>query len=295
MQRGRHRWNCRDVPWRRMSQEPERPPDSASLPTALPGVHSEVDDALAVAAASTAAAKSEPAESGESAASVDTLDGEPGIVDRFLDSAGAATSKISDAAATGGRATAQTVASTAKTVAGALSSAGSTTKQAVGTGAEKTAEAARRWAASVVGAAQGLLASDLSDAFNDLTQAVVDGSATIYDKAMDAEYLETHIGGGLHRLFDGGHTISGAWDAARDASLRGCRRRLQGCCRLGCEHGRRRTRGSRRRSCRRGSSRRPQRSCARACGDQERPVRSSAGVRQARRGQGRRAGRRMGQ
>jgi len=201
-----------------MSQEPERPPDSASVPTASPGVHSEVDDALAVAAASTAAAKSEPAESGESAASVDTPDGEPGIVDRFLDSAGAATSKFSDAAATGGRATAQAVASTANAVAGALRSAGSTTKQAVGTGAEKTAEAARRWAASVVGAAQGLLASDLSDAFNDLTQAVVNGSATIYDKAMDAKYLETHIGGGLHRLFDGGHTISGAWDAARDAS-----------------------------------------------------------------------------
>lgn len=84
--------------------------------------------------------------------------------------------------------------------------------------AERAADAIRRWAASVVGTAQSLLASDLSDAFNDLTQAAVDGPATIYDKAMDAEYLATHIGGGAHRLFDGGHTISGAYAAARDAS-----------------------------------------------------------------------------
>ena len=32
---------------------------------------------------------------------------------------------------------------------------------------------------------------------------VVNGIDGLYDKAMDAEYLKTHIGGGNHRLFDG--------------------------------------------------------------------------------------------
>lgn len=39
-----------------------------------------------------------------------------------------------------------------------------------------------------------------------------------YDKALDAEYLRTHIGGGSHRLFDGGHDLLGAWTAVREAS-----------------------------------------------------------------------------
>ena len=45
------------------------------------------------------------------------------------------------------------------------------------------------------------------------------GSATIYDKAMDAGYLATNIGGGNHRLFDEGHTIAGAFKAVRGASI----------------------------------------------------------------------------
>ena len=43
-------------------------------------------------------------------------------------------------------------------------------------------------------------------------------SATIYDKALDAEYLKTHIGGGDHRLFDGGHDVIRAWDKVRQAA-----------------------------------------------------------------------------
>ena len=46
----------------------------------------------------------------------------------------------------------------------------------------------------------------------------VDGGRPIYDKAMDAGYLATNIGGGNHRLFDGGHTIAGAFKAVRGAS-----------------------------------------------------------------------------
>ena len=65
---------------------------------------------------------------------------------------------------------------------------------------------------------QGLLASNLSDNLNVWLQDIAKGSATIYDKAMDATYNVTHLGGSYHRLFDGGHTISGAFNAARGAS-----------------------------------------------------------------------------
>ncbi|RZN35604.1 hypothetical protein [Bradyrhizobium sp. Leo121] len=41
--------------------------------------------------------------------------------------------------------------------------------------------------------------------------------ATIASKAMDAEYLRTHIGGSWHRLYDGGHTLAGSWKAVSTA------------------------------------------------------------------------------
>ena len=50
------------------------------------------------------------------------------------------------------------------------------------------------------------------------TETITKSTATIYDKALDAEFLRTHIGGGNHRLFDGGHDIVSAWGLARDAS-----------------------------------------------------------------------------
>ena len=65
---------------------------------------------------------------------------------------------------------------------------------------------------------QGLLASALSTDLNALVQNMVKGPATIYDKAMDAKFLETFIGGPAHRMFDGGHTVLGAIRAVRDAS-----------------------------------------------------------------------------
>ena len=34
---------------------------------------------------------------------------------------------------------------------------------------------------------------------------------------MDAEYLRTHIGGGWHRLYDGGHSLVGSWRAVSEA------------------------------------------------------------------------------
>ena len=47
---------------------------------------------------------------------------------------------------------------------------------------------------------------------------VVNGIDGLYDKAMDAEYLKTHIGGGNHRLFDGGHDPINAWEKVANAS-----------------------------------------------------------------------------
>ena len=70
----------------------------------------------------------------------------------------------------------------------------------------------------LLGTVQGLLASSLAIDLNEMLQATVRGSATVYDKAMDAEYLRTFIGGGNHRMFDGGHTLAGAWEAVRNAS-----------------------------------------------------------------------------
>ena len=49
-------------------------------------------------------------------------------------------------------------------------------------------------------------------------QDIVKGTPTIYDKAMDAAYNSTRTGGGDHRLFDGGHTVAGAFQAVRNAS-----------------------------------------------------------------------------
>ena len=79
---------------------------------------------------------------------------------------------------------------------------------------EATASAAN----AMLSTTQGLLASNLAGATNDLVQEMVKGVPTIYDKAMDAEFIRTGIGGANHRLFDGGHTIWGAFTAARGAS-----------------------------------------------------------------------------
>ena len=69
---------------------------------------------------------------------------------------------------------------------------------------------------------QPLLTGDLAPTINRLVSAAAAGPTTIYDKAMDASYLDplmrSGMGGGYHRLFDGGHTILGATRAARAAS-----------------------------------------------------------------------------
>lgn len=88
----------------------------------------------------------------------------------------------------------------------------------VTSGSRKAIESAVPTANGLLATTQGLLASALSTDVNALVQNMVKGPATIYDKAMDAEFLATSIGGGNHRMFDGGHTIFGAIKAVRDAS-----------------------------------------------------------------------------
>ena len=50
------------------------------------------------------------------------------------------------------------------------------------------------------------------------SKSVTDGVDGLYDRAMDAEYLKTGIGGGNHRMFDGGHDLVSAWQKVKDAS-----------------------------------------------------------------------------
>ena len=74
------------------------------------------------------------------------------------------------------------------------------------TGSRKALTAAATSVAGISATAQGLLASALASDLNGMLASMAKGPATIYDRAMDAEYLATHTGGGNHRLFDGGHT-----------------------------------------------------------------------------------------
>ena len=85
-------------------------------------------------------------------------------------------------------------------------------------GSGKALETVTPLADRLLSTTQGLLASRLSDDLNGLLANLVTGPATIYDKAMDGKYLATSIGGGNHRMFDGGHSIVGAFRAVRDAS-----------------------------------------------------------------------------
>ena len=83
---------------------------------------------------------------------------------------------------------------------------------------KQVADSAREKAVTLSNLSQGALASALSVDLNSAMASLAKGPETIYDKAMDAKYLATSIGGGNHRLFDGGHTLSGALQAAHGAS-----------------------------------------------------------------------------
>jgi hypothetical protein len=77
------------------------------------------------------------------------------------------------------------------------------------------ADSAREHAAQFT---MGILASDFSLEIDRWLTEVLARPATIYDKAMDAPYVTTYIGGSYHRLFDGGHSLFGAIKAGHTAS-----------------------------------------------------------------------------
>ena len=102
-----------------------------------------------------------------------------------------------------------------------MESAASGSQQALDSTAAVSREAwksASVSAAGLMSVTQGILASTISADLDSMLAGLAKGPATIYDKAMDAGYLATNIGGGNHRLFDGGHTIAGAFQAVRGAS-----------------------------------------------------------------------------
>ncbi len=140
--------------------------------------------------------------------------------------AGAATASAVGAGATStaeaGAAAARTVGAGAMTAATATANAGLEAARTVGRGAKSAVDVATSRAVQAMSAAQALLATDLASQLNELVAAAVEGSASIYDKAMDANYLDPMLrpglGGSNHRLFDGGHTIVGAVKAAHNAS-----------------------------------------------------------------------------
>ena len=59
-------------------------------------------------------------------------------------------------------------------------------------------------------------------------ETLTTSAATNFDKALDAKYLQNALGGGNHRLFDGGHTLGGAWsNIAEVCAKTGCSTREQ--------------------------------------------------------------------
>ena len=94
--------------------------------------------------------------------------------------------------------------------------------ETAGNAVTRTAKTAAAGAGRTFETFQALTATDISETVNKLVAAAAAGPVTIYDKAMDANYLNEllrpELGGSYHRLFDGGHTITGAAKAVHRAS-----------------------------------------------------------------------------
>ena len=88
------------------------------------------------------------------------------------------------------------------------------------TSAYNAAAAGSKTAVSRAGImANAILASDFGSSMDSwLGRMFNEGIPSVYDKAVDAVYNQTHIGGGhLHRLFDGSHTPWGMWENVQGA------------------------------------------------------------------------------
>lgn len=83
-----------------------------------------------------------------------------------------------------------------------------------------TAQCAYRGTADLVAAAatagNAALSTEIATSLDRYLRDLFDGKPTAYDKAMDAAHIEQSMGP-HHRLFDGGHDLSSAWEASRGA------------------------------------------------------------------------------
>jgi hypothetical protein len=61
-----------------------------------------------------------------------------------------------------------------------------------------------------------LLASDFHHSFEKWVGKLIDDTPTIYGKAIDKNYILTHIGSWKHRLFDGSHTPHQMWEKVKE-------------------------------------------------------------------------------
>ena len=88
----------------------------------------------------------------------------------------------------------------------------------VASGYEILAQARTRTVNHTAVLVNAILASDISHSMEAWLKHLVETTPSVYDKAMDADYNATDIGGGhLHRLLDGNHTLWGAWKAVHGA------------------------------------------------------------------------------
>lgn len=62
-----------------------------------------------------------------------------------------------------------------------------------------------------------LMATEIARSADAFLRDSFAGASNIYDKALDAARSESGHFGGDHRLFDGGHTLSAAWERVKDA------------------------------------------------------------------------------
>lgn len=137
---------------------------------------------------------------------------------RAAEATGAAVASTARVVGGSAKTAAEASASAAQAIGSGAARVGTTSGRAVASGTRWLFDSTSERTAQLFAAAQGLVASDLTPQLNELVQAAVKGKATIYDKAMDAMFIDTGIGGSYHRLFDGGHTIFGAFRAAHGAS-----------------------------------------------------------------------------
>ncbi len=134
-----------------------------------------------------------------------------------------------EAAEAASKATKRHTVTAAKAAAEAAEAASKATKRHTVTAAKAAAEAAeaaskatKRHTVTAASVVQGVVAGAGAQ-INQVVQSAVSGSASVYDKALDARYLDpllqADMGGGYHRLFDGGHTIAGAVRAVNEAPI----------------------------------------------------------------------------